>query len=157
MNYTKKKTSVLVIVDSLGFGGAERLIANLIPLLVHKKNYLIDILILEDPDDLAFEFLSKNIHVYNLKLPNKNNIIKGLLKFYFLKLKKYDVIWGHLYHGNLYAALIGFLYNIEKIIITLHGQCKYSELNNNTFKFYLRRFVENIIGKFFATDYHRPS
>ncbi len=96
---------ILIVNETLGYGGAERLLVNLLPYL-KEIGYDIKVCVLKKPVDLADELKICNIEVENLNVFHRwafPEIIKKLNKL----IKKFnpDIIWGNLYFGILYSRL----------------------------------------------------
>ena len=141
---------ILVIIDSLGYGGAERLLVSLLP-YIEKYNYKFDVIVLFSDLSLKSEMKLAGINVIalNQKYSDRWSIFKLLNIFRSAVNNEYDVIWGHLFFGNLYSGLYGMFCRSAKIIWTLHSPC-YSTLNKRSFYHTLRQLFERFFGKFVA-------
>ena len=113
--YKTKKGKILIVVDSLGIGGAEQQVVIDANLLL-SDGWEIDLVFWEKKD-----FIKEiNSGVKLLKLPSKKNIHKifSLLKVCYQN--KYDLIYSHLTKSNFYSAIVGALMKIP-VVVTEHG------------------------------------
>jgi glycosyltransferase involved in cell wall biosynthesis len=115
---------ILVVIPTLGYGGAERLLVTLLPRL-KEIGYDIKVCIFSTPDDLKDELLKCDIEVVNLKLSHRWSFLEALLKLHKeIKAFKADILWGHLYFGILYSRLVSCFFKKIKIITLLHDSLK---------------------------------
>lgn len=141
-----KHTKVLCIIDSLGYGGAERLLVSILPYIAH-NNIQVDVVSLSSDVPLANELKSNNIHVTSLSACHRWSVISIMFKiFYICRNGHYDVVWGHLYFGNFYSALTGYVFQKIKVIWTLHSPRKCSTPSSKIWD-YIRDFIEVWLGK----------
>lgn len=115
---------ILCITDDLGAGGgAEQLLATLLP-EIRNQGYDVEIVALFDYQPNLDSLLEKQgFTVHRLHLTRRWGIIGGLRKLWYLsRTKSYDLSWGHLFFGNLYAVLFAFARRGTKSIITLHSE-----------------------------------
>ena len=141
---------VLVVIDSLGFGGAERLLVTLLPEM--KRNRIdCDVVVLMSPYSLATELQEAGIRVVPLGIAHRWFIPEALFKlFRIIWQGKYDAVWGHLFFGNMYAMLSGILAGIDNRVMTLHSR-GYAENMPTKLWQKIRLRIEKFIG------YHCPS
>ncbi len=112
---------ILHIIETLGLGGAERALVDLVPYL-QKKGLDINVATLFDNNDLEKELLRQNINVYNLNLSYKWNIYEGITKLNTLiKENKYDIIHAHLFFAYFYTGLTKSFFPNIKRIVTFHN------------------------------------
>ena len=112
---------VLVVIESLGFGGAERLLVTLLPAM-KQSGVECDVAVLHGPYSLTPELKTLGIKVFHLDIKHRWLIPDSLLRLHkVIKPGRYDAIWGHLYFGNLYAMLAGLLMGIDSRVMTLHS------------------------------------
>ncbi len=117
------KLRTLCVIDTVGRGGgAEQLVADLIPAM-HKQGHKIDVLALFDwPDDLGEALEAQGIVVHRLHIGTNRSLPAGILAFRkILKTAKYNQFWGHLFAGNMFARLGQFLTPASSCAITLHS------------------------------------
>lgn len=111
---------ILVVIPTLGYGGAERLLVSLLPKLKN-KGFQIKVCTLNIPLDLASELEKEGISVVNLELKHRWSIFEALIKLYKeVKNFKPEIIWGHLYFGILYSRLVSLFFSKLKVISVLH-------------------------------------
>ena len=112
--------NILVIIPTLGYGGAERLLLTLLPKL-KDKGMNIKVCTLSNPLDLALELEKVGISVVNLDLKHRWSVFEALIKL-FREINKFkpNVIWGHLYFGILYSRFISIFFSQLKVVSVLH-------------------------------------
>ena len=111
---------ILVVIPTLSYGGAERLLVTLLPKL-KDKGIEVKVCTLSGPLDLAQELEKEGISVVNLKLKHRWSMFEALLKLH-KEVKKFnpDIAWGHLYFGILYSRLISVMFPRLKVVSVLH-------------------------------------
>jgi len=123
----KPRTSglgVLCIIRTIDLGGgAEQLLIGLLPEL-RKHGYECELVALCDwPNDIGYLLEEQGVLVHRLHLSHPWNFLAGMLKFRaLLAARPYDLVWGHMFDGNLYAALLGWIAPRTKSVITLHTE-----------------------------------
>lgn len=111
---------ILVVIPTLGYGGAERLLVSLLPKL-KKKQFQIKVCTFHAPLDLAPELQKEGISIVNLALKHRWSIFEALIKLYKeVKNFKPEIIWGHLYFGILYSRFVSLFFSRLKVISVLH-------------------------------------
>lgn len=97
---------VLHIINSLGSGGAEKLIEESLPLMKKKSEFEFEILLLTDEKNV-FESNLRNhgIPIYVLSLKKVYNPLNTFLIRKFIIKGNYDVIHVHLFPAQLWTAL----------------------------------------------------
>ncbi|MBT5400290.1 glycosyltransferase family 4 protein [bacterium] len=124
MSLSKKHPDVkriLVVIDSLGYGGAERLLVSILP-KINKNSLIVDVVVLLSDISLMPELTKQGVNVIPLNAPNRWSffkILKSMNKH--MKMGNYDIVWGHLYFGNLYSVILGYFFPKLKVIWTLHS------------------------------------
>ncbi len=97
-----KTRRILHIIDSLGIGGAEKLLINILNDLPHFENHLI---ILNNPETLLNKLESeikfKNLHWKNLL--ESYAVVKKIKNH--IKRNQIDLVHSHLYLSNIFARL----------------------------------------------------
>ncbi len=114
--------NVLAVIDTLGHcGGAERLIATLLPEL-RKFGVQGDLAVLQPPYEISEDIESQGIKVFRLRIRHRRLLPQSVYRLNRLySSKPYDVVWGHLYFGNLNAALLKLIHPRIRSILTLHS------------------------------------
>lgn len=130
---------VLQAINSLGTGGAEKLILESVP-LYQKNDIEVDILLLKDNISVFRSTLENN---YNIKVfgLTKRSIYNPLLIFKIIPyLNKYDVVHAHLFPTLYWIVLAKWLsFSKTKIIYTEHGT------HNRRRDLYLFKWIDRII------------
>lgn len=111
----------LFLIETLGIGGAERVLVNTLPEL-QKLGIACEVAILFDRDDLAEELEARGIKVHRLSLSYKWNVIEGVFKLNQLLSKNhYDIIHAHLFFAYFYTGLIKPFHPKIKSVTTFHN------------------------------------
>ena len=121
---TTKKIRVLCIIETLGRdGGAEQLVFSLAPEL-KKLGVEIEFLdLFSEPNDLGRELEEKGFRVHRANICHRWSLVEGVVKLHRIVTNgNFDVLWGHLYFGNLYAQLAKLLFRHVQSVITLHSE-----------------------------------
>ncbi len=113
---------VLQIINSLNFGGAEKLLVESVP-IYKKKGVEIDILVLNKDKTYFTEVLENEHGVKIIKLGKAKNMYSPINIFKIRKyLKNYDVIHVHLFPSIYWVAIASIFTNKKrKIIVTEHN------------------------------------
>ena len=147
----KSKIKILCVMEDCGLGGgAERLIVSLLPEL-RKLNIDVEVVTLfSRPQDIGYELKEKGFVVHRLNVSHKWAFYEALYRLSKLIVKNdYNLVWGHLFFGNLYALLSKIFVRNVKGIATLHSP-GYAQLQNIGFRVALYKLVEKYVGAFFA-------
>lgn len=129
---------IVQIIDSLGIGGAERLITEVVPLLAN-KGYKVDVVLLNGERTHLYKELENFdcCHIYSLgkSFYNPFYIVKLIPYFY-----KYDVVHVHLFPAQYFAAIARmFCFKTVKLIFTEHNTSN-RRLENKKY-----RWIEKLI------------
>ncbi|WP_291062625.1 MULTISPECIES: glycosyltransferase [unclassified Empedobacter] len=129
---------ILQIIDSLGVGGAEKLIRETVPLLV-TKGYQVDVVLLNGEKTHLYKELEAinccTINTLGDSFYNPFYILKLIPYFY-----KYDVVHVHLFPAQYFAAIARlFCFKKVKLFFTEHNTSN-RRLENKKF-----RLIENLI------------
>jgi len=124
----QNKIRVLCIIETLGRGGgAEQLVFSLAPEL-RKLDVEVEFIDLFSwPNDLGEDLEAMGFRVHRLNISHRWSLVEGLFKLRGIVARGgFDVLWGHLYFGNLYVQLAKLLFRNIRSIVTLHseGYCK---------------------------------
>ena len=98
---------ILIVIDSLGSGGAQRIAAYLAEGLV-KKKHTTDIFIYENQYDFfTSDFKKLKIQIHRVTYKSKNKIIKGFKIISSLRsnVSKYDVIVSFMHTPSIYSCI----------------------------------------------------
>ncbi len=141
-----KSRRVLCIIRTIDLGGgAEQLLIGLLPEL-RKHGYECELVALCDwPDDIGYLLEEQGVLVHRLHLLHPWNFLAGMRKFRaLLAARPYDLVWGHMLDGNLYAAFLGWMAPNTKSVITFHSE-GYSQAPPQTFKQRLFALLEKAL------------
>jgi len=146
----RKEIKVLCVIESLGLGGAERLLVSLLP-HISKGKIHVDVVSLFTDTSLSQELEERGIKVLPFNITHRWNIVSTTYKlFTVLKAGNYDVVWSHLYFGNLYSALVGYMLPSLSVIWTLHSPRNAMSHSEAGIRFRLRGFFERLLGEYRA-------
>src|SRR5207247_228325 len=99
------RANILVLIESLGRGGAERALVNQLPEL-RRRGFDIEVAALWAPYDLAPELEQQGVPVHRLDVRPRWNALGGLRALARLgRRRRIDVVHGHLFFGSVYTAL----------------------------------------------------
>jgi glycosyltransferase involved in cell wall biosynthesis len=147
-NLDTKVIRILCVIETLGRGGgAEQLVFSLAPEL-RKLNVEVEFVDLFSwPDDLGHDLEFMGFRVHRLNITHRWSLLEGLVKLRrIVKGGRFDILWGHLYFGNLYVQLAQLLPKDIKSIITLHSEGYYSQPPTSVFakiKTYIEGFLNS--------------
>ena len=135
---------ILSIIETLGKGGAERVLVNTLPSL-QKLGIDCEVAILFERDDLAEELEMHGIKVHCLHLSYKWNIIEGVYKLnQVIKTNNYDIIHAHLFFAYFYTGLVKLLNPKLKTVTTFHN-LGFDEYPANTMLKKIRKKIDRFI------------
>lgn len=135
---------LLSIIETLGKGGAERVLVNTLPEL-QKQGIDCEVAILFERDDLAEELEGHGIKVHRLQLSHKRNVIEGISKLNRLvKDNDYDIIHAHLFFAYFYTGLTKFFNPKLKTVTTFHN-LGFDEYPANTVVKKVRKKLDRLI------------
>jgi glycosyltransferase involved in cell wall biosynthesis len=109
------------VVETLGRGGAERALVNLLPELI-RNGHECDVAVLWPPYTLAAELRAKGVLVHRLEGGHRWNLLSGcwsLVKF--ARARRHDVIHVHSYFPLLHAGLVRGLLPQARVVATFHN------------------------------------
>ena len=132
---------ILHVISSLGIGGAERLISDMLPqmktagmdvsLLVYRRLYN------------AFEKKLEDAGIAIISLEAKSNYSPRIIFSLAIAMKEFDVIHVHLF-PSLYQVAVANLINQKKLIYTEHNTT-----NRRRNKWYLRRIEKRVYNRYY--------
>jgi glycosyltransferase involved in cell wall biosynthesis len=137
---------ILCIIKTIDLGGgAEQLLVCLLPEL-RKYGYECELVALCDwPNDIGYLLEKQGVTVHRLRLSHPWNFLAGMWKLRaLLAARHYDVVWGHMFDGNLYSTFLGWIAPRTKSVITLHTE-GYSQSPPQTIKRRLIVFLEKVL------------
>ncbi|MDM1405487.1 glycosyltransferase [Myroides marinus] len=135
---------IIHIIDSLGIGGAERLITDIVPNLVEKGNKVDVVLLNGEKTHLYKELESLNCcKIYSLGKSYYNPLyILKLIPYFY----SYDIIHVHLFPAQYFAALARlFCFKKVKLIFTEHNTSN-TRLESKKYR-WIERFIYSCYNK----------
>lgn len=140
----KNSMKLLAVIETLGKGGAERVLVNTLPEL-KKLGIDCEVAILFDKDDLSKELEIKGIKVHKLNISYKWNIFEGVYKLNkLIQENKYDIVHAHLFFAYFYTGLVNALNKKIKTVLTFHNLA-YDAYPANTFIKKLRKKLDKFV------------
>ena len=114
----------LCIIDTVGAGGgAEQLMASLIPEMKAQGADIEVAALFDWPESLADQMRSKGVVVHELHLREGRIPVGALAPIRSLAGKRpFDLYWGHLHQGNLAAVMASMGNAKTRSVITLHSE-----------------------------------
>lgn len=103
---TIKNFRVLTVIETLGRGGAEQALVNILPTL-QLDGYQCEVAALNPPYTLADTLRAKGIVVHELGIGHRWNMIRAVSQLNKLCHKhRYHIIHAHLFFAGIYSALV---------------------------------------------------
>ena len=131
-----KLKKIINIIISLGDGGAERNLYNLVT--EDNKNNLHKVIVLSNKNKYSKLFKEKKVTVLYLCFNSFFNSIKSMYKIYnFLSKNKPDLLSTWLVHSDIIGSIFGKLLNIKVVWNLRTGYLPSSYLKIRTYIFYL--------------------
>ncbi len=135
---------ILSVIETLGKGGAERVLVNTLPAL-QKLGIECEVAILFETDDLAEELEVQGIKVHRLHLSHKWNVVEGIYKLnQLLKSHHFDIIHAHLFFAYFYTGLVKLFQSNIKTVTTFHN-LGFDEYPANTLWKKIRKRLDHLI------------
>lgn len=111
----------LHIIETLGRGGAEQALANLLPSLKAHGNDVV-VAALWGPYTLATDLEKDGIPVYKLGLTCRWNLFEGVAKLIrLLRKDHYQIIHSHLFFASFYTCLTFPFFRKTKRVVSFHN------------------------------------
>lgn len=142
---------ILHVINSLAAGGAQKLLADILPLMNKEKGIKADILMLTDKNNVFGESLINSS--VNLKIVGVKNIYNFLNIFLIKKHIKhgdYDVVHVHLFPSNYWVSISSklFLKNKPYFVATEHST--HNRRRDKKFFKYIDRYIYSNFDKVFS-------
>ncbi|BCV40210.1 glycosyltransferase [Shewanella algae] len=111
---------VLHVINSLGVGGAEKMLLDIVVCMRRKLSFSVDVLVLADVDiSLKNEFLNAGVNVISLNKPTRYSL-SNLLPIIKI-VSNYDVIHSHLFPSNYWIAIASLFVRKPRFVTTEHS------------------------------------
>lgn len=121
---------VLHVINSLGTGGAEKLILDTLPLLSQKKGVEIHLALLDAKAYPFYEQMKKNTNIKIIEL-SKGTPYNPLLIFKMIPLlREYDLVHVHLFPAMYFVAFAKLL-SLSKVKLVFSEHCTFNTRTNN--------------------------
>lgn len=126
---------ILFVIESLGNGGAERVLLNTIPVLIRNGIHC-EVATLLNHHDLVPEFEKQNIIVHQLQIGYRWNILNAIKSLESLiKNNNYDLVHAHLFFAHFYVALLKkLIFPKLKTIVTFHNMGYEADVATSMYK-----------------------
>lgn len=112
---------ILQVINNLGSGGAERLIATYVPKMI-AKGYQVDILLLQEAGSIYIEELEKlGVNIISLSENRKYSLRNIYLLRKIIKKGRYNIIHAHLFPTIYFVALATLFLKEIKLFYTEHN------------------------------------
>lgn len=112
---------LLTVIETLGQGGAERVLLNTLPKL---KDLGVDceVAMLFQKDDLKEELEKKGIKVHKLDIRNRWNIVSAVNKLdELVRRGNFDILHAHIFFAHFYTGLLKLRNRNFKSVVTFHN------------------------------------
>jgi glycosyltransferase involved in cell wall biosynthesis len=113
--------TLLAVSESLGRGGAEQALVNMLPAL-QLRGCRCEVVALHPPYTLAPDLERAGITVHRLEMTHRWVIAQGVSRLArLLRRRRYDIVHGHLFFAGLYVALTRPLMPHVQRVVTFHN------------------------------------
>lgn len=135
---------VLHVIESLGAGGAEMLLVNLLPAL-QKKGVTCHVAALASPYDLAAKLESSGVQVHRLDISHRWNLPQALIRLVrLLRSEDFDVVHAHLFFASFYTGLSKIFEPRPKRVVSFHNMGYDSDPANTLWRKVRKRMDSSI-------------
>jgi len=112
---------LLVVIETLGRGGAEQALVNLLPAL-RQRGCSCEVAALYEPYPLASSLEEVGIRVHRLNLSHRWMVPQGLLRLLrVLREGQHEIVHGHTFFPGLYVALTRLFLPGVRRVVTFHN------------------------------------
>ncbi len=141
---------VLHVIETLGKGGAEQALVNLLPSL-QEIGVTCHVAVLSPPFDLVDKINDLGVTLHFLNIGHRWNAISAILKIRKIaKENEYDIIHSHLFFPGIYSALSRPLARHPKRIVSYHNldydsypaNTLYKKIRKKLDQFCMRRLID---------------
>lgn len=155
----KMPTKILHIIDSLEYGGAQKLLL-LLTKYIPRDQYNFYIVVLQDKVQLSHKFLKQNANLVLFKR-SRPSILKlhKFLQYVFMNLRdiiklclaeKVDIIHCHLSDAEFLGVIASMLLDLRKVYITIHVSRLFPPHSQKDPRLFLRKWVMRLLYKYVA-------
>lgn len=138
---------VLVVIESLGYGGAERLLVLLLPML-KQRGIECQVAALQPPYDLAHLLEADGILVHRLSLHHRWALPEAVFKLVRLcRQERPTIVWGHLFFGTLYARFMKIIWLRPFVVSSLHSFI-YAYIPGRSAWYRFREYLDRLTGNY---------
>ena len=131
--------NLVYVIDSLGAGGAERALLNVLP-EVRRHYDSVVVVVLFTESDLLAEYLSQDITVIQMKFSRRWNLFANSWALgKILKAQQADIVHAHLIFSGIYLGLTRFMGLRCKRVITFHNLAYVKGCNPRNLSYFLRK------------------
>lgn len=124
---------ILLIVTSLGMGGAEHVVVNLADALVDRGHQVKIVYLAGDALVLPG---NSNIDIISLKMQGSKDLFRSYLNLRNIVVKfKPDIVHGHMFHANILSRLLRLSIKIPRLITTVHSTNEGGSLRMLAYRF----------------------
>lgn len=140
---------ILLVIESLGNGGAERVLLNTVPVLI-KKGIQCEIATLLDQHELLPEFENQNIIIHQLQIGHRWNIFNAIKSLKSLiKNNLYDVVHAHLFFAHFYVALLKIVFLPKlKTVVTFHNMGYEADVATSMYKILRKKADKKMLNSY---------
>jgi len=151
-NESNKKIKILHIIETLGYGGAERVLTYSLK-NINRNKFSIKVVCLSGPLNFKKEIEDYGINVICLNAKNLYSFYRIILRLCILIIKeKPDVVHTQLFFANIYGRIASKIAGIKNIITTLQNP-DYTYENNGKLTYAIRKLIDKYTGKFYNTAF----
>jgi glycosyltransferase involved in cell wall biosynthesis len=121
---SQRRPRILCMIETVGKGGgAEQLLASLLPEMRRQGAHVEVAALFDWPEDLGAELQREGVPVHRLHLSGPSALLDAVRKLRRLgRERQPDIFWGHLYYGNAFAWLARWLAGRGALVVTLHSE-----------------------------------
>lgn len=120
-NAAIKQMRILSVIETLGRGGAEQALLNLLPAL-QTRGHICEVAVLFPPYDLAVDFEACGIRVHRLGLSHRWNLVQGVGRLLrIMQDTEAEIVHAHLFFSGFYVALTKWLAPQPARVVSFHN------------------------------------
>ena len=139
------KKNLVYIIDSLGAGGAERALLNILPEMRRQYHSVVVVALFADTE-LLEEYLAQDITVVQMKLLQPWNLCANSRALAtLLKAQRADIVHAHLFFSGIYLGLTRLMGFRCKRFITFHNLAYAKGCNPRNLSYFLRKSLNYLL------------